>query len=403
MFKLSIGNDNGNNAQKLSVNGEVFEFPNLYVKAPRLPKGIIDTAPETIMKDLYNNLFVTIKSPSLESNCPQSFYIGNYTTKSGRIAQNMSIGTRGNKLDTDLPLITTLANISAYVVKKAYEKENDIEKLCSKTLEASIDMATALPDTEYGKDTAKAFSDTFEGEHLVTVYLGDKEVNVKINIEYVKVLPEGVPTAFYLLSNAGKQSEYLKQFNFNNNKAILHVSIGDGTTEYPITEGVNFIPDFNHGTHNGIGIAIEKIIDEFTEATLLSKCSRQDISAIVRKKSDRNHDLAMEMVEPYLEEEALAIKKQTFTQLQRFNNNVDFIVVYGGGSILLEPYIKKAFMEDRLMKSEKNPRGIELVYIPAEIATTIEAQGLYIFTQQNFFKEAAKKAKEERSNEKKVG
>lgn len=402
MFKLSVGNDNGNNAQKLCIDGEVFEFPNLYLKAQSLPKGIIDTVPETIMKDLYNNLFVTIKSPALESNCPQSFYIGNYTTKAGRAAQNMSIGIRGNKLKTDLPLITTLANISAYVVKKAYEKEKDIEKLCRKTLEASIDMATALPDTIFGKDTAKTFSDTFTGEHLVTVYLGEKEVNVKLNIEYVKVLPEGVPTAFYLLSNAGKQSEYLKQFDFNN-KSMLHVSIGDGTTEYPITEGVNFIPDFNYGTHNGIGIAIEKIINDFKAAALLSKCSRQDISAIIRNKYDRNHDRAMEMVEPYLEEEAQEIKDETFTQLQRFNNNVDFIVVYGGGSILLEPYIKEAFMNDALMKSEKNPRGIELVYVPAEIATTIEAQGLYIFTQQNFFKEAAKKAKEESSNEKKVG
>lgn len=400
-MKLFIGNDNGNSTGKMVINGkDVLELPNVYVKTNQVPQGIVELSPKTIINDLYNNLFVTIKSPSLEAKCPQSYYVGAYTAKSGRTIQNMSIGQRGNKLDTDVPIITTLSNIAAYAVTKAYEKEKDIERLCRRTLRVNVDMATALPDTEYNKSNAADFRDVFVGEHNVTVYLGEYEVQVSVSIDYVKVMPEGVPTTFYLRSRESKQ--FFPEQDFRE-RPILHVSIGDGTTEYPITEDVNFVPEFNHGSHNGIGIAIEKMIDDFAEQTFLSKCCRQDISAIIRNPRHRHHSIAVDLLEPHLEEEAMAIKKQTFTQLQKFNNNVDFIVVYGGGSILLEPYLKKAFQSDPLIKSEKNPNGIELIYVPEEIATTIEARGLYEFTQTPLFKELAEKFKKQQFEEKKVG
>lgn len=402
-INVKVGNDNGNSSQKISFNGDIFELPNVYVRTNQVPKGIAELSPIKIIEDLHNNLFVTIKSDSLEAKCPQSYYVGNYTSKSGRTVQNMSIGHRGNKLDNELPIITTLANTAAYAVKKAYEKEKDIEKLCSKNIHVNMEMATALPNTHFNKNNAGIFRDNFLGEHNVTVYIGEYEADVCISIDYVKVMPEGVPTAFYLLSsNSAKgASEFFKGYDFGD-KPILHVSIGDGTTDYPITEGVNFIPDFTHSSHNGIGIAAEKMIDEFAERTLLSKCSRQDISDIIRNKNHRSHGIAMELLEPHLEEEAQAIKKHTFQQLQRINNNVDFIVVYGGGSILLEPYLKKEFLKDPLIKSDKNPNGIELVYVPEDIATTIEAHGLYVFTQQAFFKELAAKYKATNNKEKQV-
>lgn len=400
-MKLFIGNDNGNSTEKMVINGkDVLELPNVYVKTNQVPQGMVELSPKVVINDLYNNLFVTIKSPSLEAKCPQSYYVGAYTAKSGRTVQNMSIGQRGNKLDTEVPIITTLANVAAYAVKKTYEKEKDIERLCRRTIRVNVDMATALPDTEYNKSNATAFRDVFVGEHEVTVYLGEFEVQVSISIDYVKVMPEGVPTTFYLRSREGKQ--FFQEQDFKDSP-ILHVSIGDGTTEYPITEDVNFVPEFNHGTHNGIGIAIEKMIDDFADQTLLSKCCRQDVSSIIRNPRHRHHSIAVDLLDPHLEEEAMEIKKQTFKQLQRFNNNVDFIVVYGGGSILLEPYLKKAFASDKLMKSDKNPNGIELVYVPAEIATTIEARGLYEFTQTPFFKELAEKFKKNQFSEKKVG
>lgn len=400
-MKLFIGNDNGNSTEKMVINGkDVLELPNVYVKTNQVPQGIVELSPKTIINDLYNNLFVTIKSPSLEAKCPQSYYVGTYTAKSGRTIQNMSIGLRGNKLDTEVPIITTLANVAAYAVTKSYEKEQDIERLCRRTIRVNVDMATALPDTEYNKSNAAEFRDVFVGEHEVTVYLGELEAQVSISIDYVKVMPEGVPTTFFLRSREGKK--FFPEQDFKD-RPILHVSIGDGTTEYPITEDVNFAPEFNHGSHNGIGIAIEKMIDDFADKTLLSKCCRQDVSSIIRNPRHRHHSIAVDLLEPHLEEEAMAIKKQTFKQLQRFNNNVDFIVVYGGGSILLEPYLKKAFESDPLMKSDKNPNGIELVYVPAEIATTIEARGLYEFTQTPFFKELAEKFKKQQFSEKKVG
>lgn len=389
-LKLNIGNDNGNSSQKISFNGDVYEFPNVYVRTNQIPKGIVELSPTTIINNLFDNLFVTIKSPSLEAKCPQSYYVGAYTAKSGRSVQNMSIGQRGNKLDDELPIITTLANTAAYAVLKAYENDGNLEKLSKKPIIVNADMATALPNTQYDKKNSKKFKNKFLGEHIVTVYVGEYEVEVDISIDYVKVMPEGVPTSFYLLSK--KNEDFFRKYDFGD-KPILHVSIGDGTTDYPITEGVNFLPDFTYSSHNGIGIAIEKMIDDFAEQTLLNKCSRQDVSSIIRNPSHRSHAIAMDLLEPHLEEEAQQIKKHTFQQLQRINNNVDFIVVYGGGSILLEPYLKKAFLRDAIIKSEDNPNGIELVYLPPEIATTIEAKGLYVFTQQQFFKELAAKYK----------
>lgn len=390
-LNFTIGNDNGNASQKISFGEETFELPNIFVKTTRIPQAMSEISPVFVINNIFDHLFVTIKSPNLENNCPQSYYVGAYTERSGNIVQNMSIGLRGNKLDTQLPIITTLANTAAYAVHKVYQKEADVEKLCQNTIKVIVDMATALPNAEYSKENAMRFRNKFLGQHIVTVYLGSLEATVEINIGYVKVMPEGVPAVFYALAEAN--NEPFKGLDLKN-KRILHVAIGDGTTDYPITDGVQPQPEFINSTHNGIGIAIEKMIDTFAEKAYLSKCTRQDVAKIVRNQNHRNHALAMELLEPHLEEEAQAIKKYIFRQLERINNEVDYIFVYGGGSILLKPYLLEALLSDSIIKSDKNKNGIDVVYMPEQSATTIEAKGLYIFTEQPFFKDLAKAFKE---------
>ncbi|MGE2624545.1 hypothetical protein ACQH8C_25750, partial [Escherichia coli] len=51
------------------------------------------------------------------------------------------------------------------------------------------------------------------------------------------------------------------------NKKILHADIGDGTTEYVYTVGLNPIPDNCTGERRGVGHAIESAIALLKEDT----------------------------------------------------------------------------------------------------------------------------------------
>ncbi|NFS62793.1 hypothetical protein FDF00_18145 [Clostridium botulinum] len=88
----------------------------------------------------------------------------------------------------------------------------------------------------------------------------------------------------------------------------------------------------------------------------------------------------MEIIDPYIEEEAEEILSNAKKEIQKANNDVDIVCVYGGGSILMRKYI-----ESKLEKFCERAE-IKLLYVPKEFAVKLEAQGLYNFTKGEIFK-----------------
>lgn len=388
---MFVGNDNGNNEHDIIIDGKLITQPNVHAKVRKLP-NLDEVKEEYVLKNIEDNLIVTCEDPS------GIYFIGNYALNSGERVRNIDVGIDNNKIESPIVLVNTIAQIAGQAVQQYLEKR-DINTISDdEILNVKVDMATALPVSYYSTKNAEEFANKFlKKSHLVSVQVANKKVRCNIKFTYVDVIPEGVTTIFYL-KDIDKDSSIFDEYNnekdnennivhkeklnsdFFKNAKVLHVAIGEGTTELPITKGIEFDPNFIRGLDNGIGHAIDKSLEEFKREKGLSKFSRQDYSLVLRDTSHKYHDLALEICEPYIEDEAEEILNNTKREIQRANNDIDIVVVYGGGSIFMKKYLYQE------LKRFCDRAEIKLLYIPAEYAVTIEAQGLYKFVNSKLFK-----------------
>ena len=91
------------------------------------------------------------------------------------------------------------------------------------------------------------------------------------------------------------------------------------------------------------------------------------------------HEDALEYLSTPLEDEAEEIYRKAIEELEKANNEVDLILVYGGGSILMRKHLEK--------KLENVARQIraKLLYIEEKDAVMLEANGLYNFVNSALF------------------
>jgi len=375
-----VGNDNGNSEHAVMVDGSMITQPNVNCKADKLPWSDYSKCAEGFMDNLYEQMVVTVNSPACR---PSIYKVGEFALRSGEIVENMQVGV-DLKSESELPVVNTLAVIAACAVKKAYEEE----KALPDKIEIRVDMATALPVRQHTKENSLVFRNKFMGnKHFVTVHLGASRVDTEIVFDFVKVVPEGTPVIFALQS---MDKEFFTDFNGKYNlkadgkyfsgKRVLHVDIGDGTTEYPITEGQGILSQHIEGSYNGVGHALEESINEFNRLINLPESPRQFFSDVLKNKNHKYYGKAVSTIKTPLERQAMKIMSHITGQLNRIRNEVDVIAVYGGGSILM-----RQFLFSRL-DALCNEREIKLLYVPESYATLLNAIGLDIFARGGIFK-----------------
>lgn len=386
-YNFKVGNDNGNSEHDLIIDGKLVCQPNVLSKVRKLPM-LDDVNVDGVVKNVHDNVIVTIDSPECEAGL---YFIGRYAKDSGLPLSNIEVGVDNAKVHSDVILPNTLGQIAAHAISKAYP-ELDREII------VNVDMTTALPVTQYTRKNAKDFAAKFlANDHRLTFHVGAVRVPVRINFDYVKVLPESVPAVFALQglkrdkeSTRKTTNEMFKEFNllyqkdvdgsyFESNK-ILHTAIGEGTTEYPLTNDIEFDPNFIQGSNNGVGHAIEQVLLDFIEQQSLNKFSRQDYSAVLRNPSHKYYKAAKEMIELPLQSEAESILRFAKREARKANNEVDILCVHGGGSILLKDFLYKP------LKAFGDATGIEVLYIPEKYAVSLEVMGMYEFTNSDIFK-----------------
>jgi plasmid segregation protein ParM len=392
-FHFYVGNDNGNSEHDLIIDGKLVQQPNVNCAVDELPWSE-EQSPESFIKNLQEQLVVTIDSPAAR---PGMYYVGKFALESGEILDNLQIGI-DLKCDMDLPVVNTLAQIAAMAVQKGYEEEKKIPE----RIDVEVDMATALPVTQHTDETSAKFERRFtSGSHHVTVHLGIQRVTVKIVFAFVKVVPEATPVIFTLQKDADGNwregdvfQEFAETYNiekkFNGSyfkdKRILHVDIGDGSTEYPITEGNKFLRQFVYGSHHGAGYAIEEALDEFNRLIHLPDSPRQFFSDVIKNSKHKYHARAIKTLKRPLESQAKQIVQNVKRQLTKARNEIDLICVYGGGSIIMRsilyPHLKELCSE----------REIQLLYIPADYAVQMNAMGLDAFARGKIYEALKNKA-----------
>ncbi|MDP2947581.1 MAG: ParM/StbA family protein [Nanoarchaeota archaeon] len=372
-INMICGNDNGNSEHDLVINGRFVGQPNVFAKMTQLPM-LEELNPEYIAKNIHDKLIVSIKSKS----CPVGTYaIGNFALGSGNRIHNMDVGLLNDKTNSDIVIVNTFGQLAGYAAAKAYLEDSTVREV-----HAFVDLTTELPVTQYNKQNATVLKNKMMGSHDISVYLGSVEIKVKLEIEYVKVLPESVSAIFYL-QNGPKElySEFAKEVDgsYFKDKRAIHAGIGEGTSEYPITNGIAFDPNFIKGSDNGVGLAIDKARIKLANSVSLRNLSRQDYSKYLKDSNHKYHSFAMDFIEDPIDEEASAILFNVKEQIERSNNEADFIFVHGGGSIMMRGHLEnklKALCQKTLM---------ELFYVPTHYAVALEALGLYEFCNSEIY------------------
>lgn len=389
-FDYSVANDNGNSEHSIIINDTLILQPNVNAEVDSLP-WIEEQRPESLIPDLHNNIIVTIDSPITTG----MFYIGQFALESGEVVNNIQVGI-DNKADIELPIVNTLGQIAVKAIQDYYKHTSKAP--IDKVLKVSVDMTTALPITQHNKDTAARFEGRFmQGFHTVKVHLGNTySVDVEIDFEYVKAIPEATPVTFSIqrdLSGNWRHDEIFDEFkkryngelpiNFDGryfaDKLLLHVDIGDGTTEYPVTKGNKFLPQFVHGSNHGAGHAIEEALDDFNNSILVPDSPRQFLSDVIKDESHKYYERAANSIKKPVEVQTKQIIRNIKQQLAKSRNMIDAIVVYGGGSILL-----RSNLETELNKL-CNDREIKLFYVPSDYANVLNVEGLGIFCNSAIF------------------
>ncbi|MEW9671706.1 hypothetical protein [Ammoniphilus sp. 3BR4] len=394
-FHFLVGNDNGNSEHDIFIDGRLIQQPNVNCAVDGLPWSE-EQSPESIVKNLQDQLIVTIDSPSAR---PGMYYIGKYALESGELLDTLQVGI-DFKHDVDLPIINTLAHIAAVAVQKAFEEEKGIPE----SIEVQVDMATALPITQHTDESSSKFEKRFmAAPHYVTVHLGKQRVTVKVIFEFTKVVPEATPVTFALQKDEEgnwREGDIFREFiemndlpdNFNGSyfkdKRILHTDIGDGSTEYPITEGNKLLRPFVHGSNHGAGYAIEEALDEFNRLIHLPDSPRQFYSDVIKNPSHKYHSKAIKTLRRPLEGQSKQILNNIRKQLTKARNEIDVICVYGGGSILMRSILFP------MLKELCDEREIKLLYIPAQYAVTMNAKGLDAFVRGKIYEALKERAKQ---------
>lgn len=380
---LKISNDIGNSETKMIISDQVFKQPSVYkrvLNTPNLTENNIDKA----VTNLQDEILVNITSKALKRN--GQFFVGNRANQMADQVENMNINL-GNKYKHDVPIVTTLSMIAAWAVQKSYK---DSGKLPS-TLDIKSVMTSAIPASEYTTDKAQTLERRFtDNDHIVVITVADQFVTVTINFDQVKVTQEGVPALYALLESDQEilqyyNKEYKKDSNPTDfqNKKILHVDIGDGTTEYIYTIGLNPKSDVCSGERRGVGHATEEAVKMLNESTDgYVKLNRQQFIQAMRDNTHRQHEKANQFM---LEARFTQADKILEDVQEKYMNNaasdVDIIAVYGGGSIQFKEELYNELLDF------SNTVGCDLLWIPEKYAVNMNVEGMKVLNDKVLFQD----------------
>ncbi|MBR2758619.1 MAG: ParM/StbA family protein [Exiguobacterium sp.] len=383
-MKLVVANDIGNSETKMIVNDTLIKQPSVVKRLLSKP-NVMETNVEKNIANLLDELIVHVTSNAIKRS--GLYFIGKRANMTADKVENMNIKL-GNKSKHDIPVLMTLSMLAARSVQLAYQENQELPP----SISVDVSMTTAIPASEYSADQARYLEGRFtSNDHVVIVYVGETPVTVTLHFQTVKVTQEGIPALYALLES---ENEILKNYNEHYkkqavpkdfaNKRILHVDIGDGTTEYIYTVGMNPVTDVCSGEKRGVGHATE-------EATQLLKeevggflnLNRQQFMDIFRDPSHHLHDLAVRFMQEARYSQAQRILEDIQEKYSDIAGNVDVIAVYGGGSI----QFKEELYEELL--DFANTVHCEVLWIPKKYAVDMNVNGLHVINEKILFKQHA--------------
>ncbi len=371
--------DIGNSELKMMINGELVKQQNVNKRIFGRVKNKEGSLQHSVT-NLMDEICVHVTSDAIERD--GKFYVGYRAAHSNGKPDALDIEL-GDKHKRDLPVVNVLSVMASKAVQTIYNEVGELPK----NIEIPASLILAIPASEYEPSKARFLESRFkDNEHVVIVYLGEEKVTVQITFEIVRVTREGVPALYAIFEgNSDMFTDFSKLYDLENidgqyfkDKKVLHADIGDGTSEYIYSDGLNPVPDACWGEKRGIGHAIEgaiKLLQEEYEGGV--DINRQQFSELVTDSDDKKHDKAVEFLEEtrYMQAQGIYndIEK---SYIYKTSSKAEVLAVYGGGSIALKDDLYKKALEFCKVND------IQLLWIPQKYATEMNVRGMEILSDK---------------------
>lgn len=387
-MEFIVANDNGNSEHKISVDGVLHRQPSVYTMYNIKP---VEVRPlNDVVNNLLENIIVTIDSKTV-APIPTTYAVGHKAMETFEQERNNDIDRAKKHLD-NTPLINTLGILSALAVKKQYEKNGTLDT--GETIDLEINMTTALPASIHDEETIKEFSERFKDYyHEVKVHFNNTHATVKVKFKDVKVVAEGVPALFTIIEDGNdsyRDDDMFDEFKelygrdvdgeYFSDKRLLHVDIGEGTTELTFTKGYEQDYDKSDGKPMGLGSSLETAITQFENemSQYNLKVSRQQMSSYLKDKDHNFHELAKKCVEPSLIHLGIDLLEEIKKHASKLKLEFDVIVVYGGASILLKEALYSNLVDEYKLVNK------EVLWIPEKYAVEMNVNGMEILNKLTY-------------------
>lgn len=384
-MKLRVSNDIGNSETKMIIDEIAESQPSVIKRLIQKPSAS-DSNVEKNVINLLDQLMVHVTSNAIKRN--GLFLVGKRANATADKVDNMNIKI-GGKHKHDIPIVMTLAMVAAKAVQTEYSKTKELPT----ALDVTVTMTSAIPASEYTKEVAKMLEGRFtDHDHIVIVYVGEELVTIKLSFDKVKVTQEGIPPLFAILNGPEDMFEdfnklYGEKYTYTadefQDKKMLHLDIGDGTSEIIYTIGLNPVPDACTGHRRGVGHATEDAISLMKEALGGHlKINRQHFSQILKNESEdpERYEIAVKSMDEakYIQAQAI-LEDVEEAFVENTASQAEIITVYGGGSIV--------FREDLYeeLKDFAHAVKAKLLWIPEKYAVDMNRDGLEILNRDILF------------------
>lgn len=390
---ITAGIDLGNGYVKANIDGLVRVFPSIAVKQFNTTYNLPLEENEIgiFMDDIINQMDLSFSSPLVKFTERRLF--GERALKSGLNLEEYDVFARTSKAEVDLSGVLALGTIAADRLYDYYEEHKDLPE---EVLRIEVNLATALPISEYKKHERVYKNKYLNGgrPHYVTFHNFQQTVMVEILFNDVYIANEGESAQYGLMFAREPfldmiKKEAMKRFpdgelddisgkEIVSAKNTLGIDIGEGTIDFAVFTNGRFNSDASSTMNQGYGSVLESTLSKLQDEGYPYK-SRKELSEFLHNepspftKKKWNHVKEVNQAEENRFGDV--VSGEVSKVFSRVGGFIEVIFVFGGGATPLEwSLFDKLNSRVREFGSDNL---LPIVYLDSKFSRFLNVQGLY--------------------------
>ena len=156
---------------------------------------------------------------------------------------------------------------------------------------------------------------------------------------------------------------------------VLSIDIGDGTVDFSVLNGASPVPHLNSSILLGVGNVTEDAVQALHQRyPMYGQLNRQAFMKIAERGKDSESSAFMELLREQLISLESRIEEKVKEIYARVNNQINLIVVCGGGAAILHTTYGKQF--EQTINSMSPFGSAPILWVPKEYDQMLNLDGL---------------------------